>query len=237
MTSPPGKLDLEALLARATASLRFSAQQQQKNDGSLAPTHKTGTAKPAAMAPAAPSASLASVKLLKLDSRISQQTLSEPPRAVIKRALAASTADDALPTRDLKAGKGYTVVERKTDTAGDKWFNLPATEITPEIRNDLIVLKNRDVLDSKRHYKRDRSTALPKFFHVGRIVEAKHEFYSARLTKKQRKNTLVEEILASAERRRALKEKAEKVSFKKGAGKRDWAKELRDRRKKRSAAW
>ena len=51
-------------------------------------------------------------------------------------------------------------------TAGDGWFNLPATPITPELRSDLKVLRMRSAIDPQRHYKKADSRELPKFFQV-----------------------------------------------------------------------
>ena len=51
-------------------------------------------------------------------------------------------------------------------TAGNAWFNLPATPITPELHNDLKVLRMRGAIDPQRHYKKADSKELPKFFQV-----------------------------------------------------------------------
>ena len=51
-------------------------------------------------------------------------------------------------------------------TAGDGWFNLPVTPITPELRSDLKVLRMRSAIDPQRHYKKADSKELPKFFQV-----------------------------------------------------------------------
>ena len=51
-------------------------------------------------------------------------------------------------------------------TAGDAWFNLPATPITPELHNDLKVLRMRGAIDPQRHYKKADSKELPKYFQV-----------------------------------------------------------------------
>ena len=53
---------------------------------------------------------------------------------------------------------------------GDQWFNLPATEVTEEIKNDLEVLQMRGALDPKRFYKKNTNKELPKYFQVGRYV-------------------------------------------------------------------
>ena len=44
---------------------------------------------------------------------------------------------------------------------------MPATEITPTIKQDLTLLQMRDILDPKRHYRASAKT-LPKYFQVPR---------------------------------------------------------------------
>ncbi|OBA20326.1 Fcf2-domain-containing protein [Metschnikowia bicuspidata var. bicuspidata NRRL YB-4993] len=83
--------------------------------------------------------------------------------------------------------------EEKTDS-GDDWFNMKKPEITPEIKRDLLILKNRSALDPKRHYKKEK-WQVPKFFQTGTIIEGNTEFYSARISRKNRGKTLAAEIL------------------------------------------
>lgn len=80
-------------------------------------------------------------------------------------------------------------------------------EMTPELKRDLQVLKMRHVLDPKRHYKKMDKKSEPKYFQVGTIIEGPTEFFSARLTKKERKQTIVEELLADEESRQYYKRK------------------------------
>ena len=54
-------------------------------------------------------------------------------------------------------------------SAGKEWFDLPATTITPELKNDLRILKMRGALDPSRHYKKNDTKELPKYFQVCRI--------------------------------------------------------------------
>ncbi|KAJ2895917.1 hypothetical protein MKZ38_006035 [Zalerion maritima] len=87
--------------------------------------------------------------------------------------------------------------KKEQDTAGKGWFDMPKTVLTPEFRKDLQVISMRDALDSKRFYKKDNSSSqVPKYSQVGHIIEGSTEFHSGRLTKKERKRTLVEEVLA-----------------------------------------
>ncbi|XP_077217040.1 rRNA-processing protein fcf2-like isoform X2 [Tasmannia lanceolata] len=82
------------------------------------------------------------------------------------------------------------------DTTGKSWFDMPAPNITPEIKKDLQILKLRSVIDPKRHYKKGDPKALPKYFQVGTVIESPSDFFSGRLTKKERKATLAEELLS-----------------------------------------
>ncbi|XP_057771274.1 rRNA-processing protein fcf2-like [Salvia miltiorrhiza] len=102
------------------------------------------------------------------------------------------------------------------DTAGKNWFDMPAQTITPELKKDLQLLKLRNVIDPKRHYKKgdSRSKTLPKYFQVGTVIESASEFFSGRLTKKERKQTLADELLADSTfheyRKRKVREIEEK---------------------------
>ncbi|XP_044746749.1 deoxynucleotidyltransferase terminal-interacting protein 2 [Coccinella septempunctata] len=89
--------------------------------------------------------------------------------------------------------------EEKEKTKGDKWFGLPATELTEEVKRDLELLQMRSVLDPKHFYKKNHMKVLPKYFQVGKVEDTPLDFYNNRLTKKDRKKTLVEELMSDAE--------------------------------------
>uniref|UniRef100_A0A3Q3XE03 Fcf2 pre-rRNA processing C-terminal domain-containing protein n=1 Tax=Mola mola TaxID=94237 RepID=A0A3Q3XE03_MOLML len=108
-------------------------------------------------------------------------------------------------------------------TTGDGWFNMKAPEITQELKGDLQVLKMRGTLDSKRFYKKNDREGFPKYFQVGTVVDNPVDFHS-RIPKKNRKRTMVEELLADAEFRHKNKKKYQQVMAEKtakGAGKRN----------------
>ncbi|XP_065863944.1 rRNA-processing protein fcf2-like [Euphorbia lathyris] len=98
------------------------------------------------------------------------------------------------------------------DTLGKDWFDMAAPTITPELKNDLQLLKLRNALDPKRHFKKgaSKSKTLPKYFQVGTVVESTADFFSGRMTKKERKTTLAEEVLSdrnlAAYRKRKVRE-------------------------------
>lgn len=88
--------------------------------------------------------------------------------------------------------------EKQKQGTGAGWFNMRAPQITPEIRHDLEILRMRSALDPKRFYKKNDMTSLPKHFHVGKVIDSPMDFYSSRLTNKERKKTVVDELMADA---------------------------------------
>ncbi|XP_058495297.1 deoxynucleotidyltransferase terminal-interacting protein 2 [Solea solea] len=114
-------------------------------------------------------------------------------------------------------------VERQK-TTGDAWFNMKAPEITQELKGDLRVLKMRSSMDPKRFYKKNDRDGFPKYFQVGTVVDSPVDFYHSRVPKKERKRTMVEELLADAEFRQTNKRKYQQAVTEKAsqaAGKRN----------------
>lgn len=120
------------------------------------------------------------------------------------------------------------VSKKKTEpeTAGKNWFDLGKPEMTPELKRDLQLLKMRHVLDPKRFYKKVDEPS--KYFAVGTIQEDPTEFFSNRLTKKERKSTLAEEVLST--RKDYFKSKYRDIQKTKTSGRRKHQKKLRDMR-------
>lgn len=108
------------------------------------------------------------------------------------------------------------VIDKDAD-AGSRWFNMKKPEMTAELKRDLLVLKNRSALDRKRHYKKEK-WEVPKFFQTGTIVEGNTEFYSARMSKKNRGRTLAEEILNDSDSGEYFKKKYAEIQKKKTSG-------------------
>ena len=92
-------------------------------------------------------------------------------------------------------------------TLGHKWFGMRADEMTDEKKNDLMALSMRKGWDPKRFYKKNDRKELPKFFQIGTIIETKADFYHSRVPKKDRKRTLVDELLADADFKRYSKKR------------------------------
>lgn len=126
-----------------------------------------------------------------------------------------------------------TASQEKKATAGAEWFNMPKTNLTPELKRDLQLLKMRNVLDPKRHYKKDNAkNDVPAFSQVGTIIEGPTEFFSSRLSNKDRKQTLLEEVINQEESSGRFKRKYNDISVKKASGGKNFYKKQQAKRNK-----
>ncbi|XP_040040914.2 deoxynucleotidyltransferase terminal-interacting protein 2 [Gasterosteus aculeatus] len=125
---------------------------------------------------------------------------------------------DAVPpySESKNAVKLKNRTEREKST-GDGWFNMKAPEMTKELKMDLKVLKMRGSLDPKRFYKKNDRDGFPKYFQVGTVEDSPVDFYHSRLPKKQRKRTMVEELLADAQFRQSNKLKYQHIMMERAA--------------------
>ncbi|XP_075414664.1 deoxynucleotidyltransferase terminal-interacting protein 2 [Tenrec ecaudatus] len=107
--------------------------------------------------------------------------------------------------------------EERQKTAGNGWFGMKAPELTAELKNDLKVLKMRASMDPKRFYKKNDRDGFPKYFQVGTIVDNPADFYHSRIPKKERKRTIVEELLVDSEFRRFNRRKYSEIMAERAA--------------------
>ncbi|KAJ5779028.1 hypothetical protein N7457_006748 [Penicillium paradoxum] len=120
-------------------------------------------------------------------------------------------------------------------TAGPEWFNLPKTEMTPELKRDLQLIRMRSVLDPKRHYKKENGKAKPpEYSQVGTIIEGPTEFFSNRITKKDRKKNFVEETLALERGTKRFQSKYRDIQASKSSGKKSFYKDLQAKRSRKN---
>lgn len=117
------------------------------------------------------------------------------------------------------------------ESAGKNWFNMPAPTLTPELKRDLQLLKLRNVIDPKQHFKKNDTKGIPKFFQVGRVVEGPTEFYSARLTKKEQKQTFADELLSNPTLKSYRKRKYMEIQEQKEQGGKNFYKQKKNRQK------
>ncbi|KAH7727141.1 Protein Y49F6B.2 [Aphelenchoides avenae] len=160
-------------------------------------------------------------------------------RAAIQPGFDQKSHSEVAP-KSFRGAKRQRKAEREK-TKGTEWYDLPATEMTEERRRDLELVQMRDALDSKTHYRRNDRDVLPKYFQIGKVIETKADYYSSRVVKKQRKRTMVEELLADHEvvaknKRRYDKIMAREAITKRGAFQRKGFISKRSKRKKGTTA-
>lgn len=119
----------------------------------------------------------------------------------------------------------------KPPSETEKWFTLPKPEMTAEVKRDLMLIKHRAALDPKRHYKKDK-WQVPERFSVGTIVEGPTEFFSSRMKNKERKNTMLETLMADDTTNKYFKRKYTEVQQRKTSGKRAHYKAVKDKRRR-----
>ena len=89
----------------------------------------------------------------------------------------------------------------------------------------------RNVLDPKRHYKKENGKAkVPDFSQVGTIIEGPTDFFSARIPNRERKKTFVDEVLAAEDSSGRFKSKYSDIQSSKTSGKKAYYKKLKDKR-------
>ena len=115
--------------------------------------------------------------------------------------------------------------------AGPNWFELPKTKVTKDLRRDLQLLKMRDFLDPKRHYKKEHTRSqIPEFSMVGTIVEGPADFYSSRTLRRDRKRTLLDEVLEEEKSSHKFRATYHNIQTSKTSGKKGFYKDLQNQR-------
>ena len=101
--------------------------------------------------------------------------------------------------------------------AGPKWFNMETPQVTPEIERDLRMIRLRAYMDPKQFFKKDdfASKKLPEHFQIGTVIAGLGE---KSLKRKERYNTVTEEILANTKVRKYAKRVFEEVEGKSKSG-------------------
>ena len=97
------------------------------------------------------------------------------------------------------------------DEVGSKnWFQYASTPITDELRTDLKILRQRNYINPKKFYKSldNPSTHVQ----VGTVIEGVGEYYSSRLSKKERKANFADEIMGDYDTSNYVKQKYKKMS-------------------------
>ncbi len=78
--------------------------------------------------------------------------------------------------------------------------------MTNQLKTDLSLIRNRNYLDPKKFYKSADSFD-GKILQVGTVIEGSAEYYSSRMTRKERRMNITEELMADANVRQYAKRK------------------------------
>ena len=112
-----------------------------------------------------------------------------------------------LPAAATRKVDSRAAAKKAQDTAGPAWFHLPAAEMTPEVEKDLRLIRMRQALDPKRHYK-NGPILTSKYFQVGTVVAGADEYYDAgRLTRRERGSTVLDQLLRDDQKKAYFKKK------------------------------
>jgi hypothetical protein len=126
-----------------------------------------------------------------------------------------TTTTNFMPTNyaaySFKLGK-----KRAPDlSAGRGWFGMMSCEVTDQVKTDMQVIRNRTYLDPKRFYK--KADKFGKHVQVGTVIEGAAEYYSSRLTNKERRSNLTQEIMADPDSSSYAKRKFTKIQHERQA--------------------
>uniref|UniRef100_A0A1B0GI89 Putative fcf2 pre-rrna processing n=1 Tax=Lutzomyia longipalpis TaxID=7200 RepID=A0A1B0GI89_LUTLO len=128
----------------------------------------------------------------------------------MKDALKASASNTKISlNQKRKANKAAREKEK-----GKEWFNLPATEMTEEVKNDLKILQMRSALDPKHFYKKNDLKVLPRYFQVGKYLDSPLDYHQEKHLKKNKSKTIVEDLLKDAEFQKKIKRKYNEIAAK-----------------------
>lgn len=107
------------------------------------------------------------------------------------------------PTRkDIKEQK-----RTKVETAGRGWYDLPATPLTEELKNDFRLLRLKGYLSKDKFVHREKGHRFPKYFQVGVEVGGAADMNSGLLVKPRRAQSFAEQILNDSTTRSYLKKR------------------------------
>ena len=101
----------------------------------------------------------------------------------------------------------------KPETVGKGWFDMKPMTVDEKLKRDIKIIQMRNYLDPKRFYK--NPDKIGKVLHVGTVVEGPDEYLSSRLTGRERKQTIVEEILGDSQLKDYAKRKYNEIQFEK----------------------
>ncbi|KAF8427262.1 Fcf2 pre-rRNA processing-domain-containing protein [Tirmania nivea] len=157
----------------------------------------------------------------------------------ISRITAAALSTITSTSTPLSITDPVPVVRKKKDanaepiTNGKQWFDMPLTSKDPETLRDIQLIQMREALDPHRHYKKNILKRVPKYSQMGTIIADNSEFYSSRLTNKERKKSILEEVMSNKDTSDRLKRKRNELAAKSSAGGKEHYSKMKEKRKRK----
>jgi len=83
-----------------------------------------------------------------------------------------------------------------SQTTGDGWFGMKKNVLTPELKDELNLIKLRGFINPKTFAKKPDWKELPEYFQIGTVIAGGDEPKSMKLPKSERKGNLVDQFLS-----------------------------------------
>ncbi|KAL7434144.1 hypothetical protein ACHAXM_007344 [Skeletonema potamos] len=138
-----------------------------------------------------PSVSALKRRVEEFDPAVAAKKVKTPSSIAIQKELGRSCG---IPTTFSSSFRKIARKQRD-NSAGRGWFGMTPTPMSDQLKTDLSIIRNRNYLDPKKFYK-SADSFNGKVLQVGTVIEGSSEFYSSRLTNKERKQNLTEEIMS-----------------------------------------
>ncbi|GAA5982100.1 hypothetical protein JCM5350_003455 [Sporobolomyces pararoseus] len=97
-------------------------------------------------------------------------------------------------------------------TAGSKWFDMPATPMTPELKREIDAMRLRNALDPKKFMKGSaKNEKIGEFFQVGHVITPNTRATTSNSLPTASKRSFVEELVEDEQARAYAKRKTKEV--------------------------
>ncbi|GAA5888818.1 hypothetical protein JCM16303_003022 [Sporobolomyces ruberrimus] len=211
----------------------FFGDEDEESDGDDAEneggTPKASTSKPISLPPSlvrplslAPPTSTSSASLLKGKSRAGPISLSQDLSGIMTSSTSRPSATGVTNDSQGRGEKwGMAPVPRlskkaykatQPHTAGSKWFDMPATPMTPELKREIDAMRLRNSLDPKKFMKGGaKNEKIGEFFQVGHVITPNTRATTSNSLPTASKRSFVEELVEDEQARAYAKKKTKEV--------------------------
>mmetsp|Transcript_13550 Transcript_13550/g.20235 ORF Transcript_13550/g.20235 Transcript_13550/m.20235 type:complete len:283 (+) Transcript_13550:21-869(+) len=189
-TKPTEGNELTHLIPGYTAPLRLEAKSLKGITGNSLSELRTRAGQ-SESTKNNPSVSALKKQVEEFDPAVAAKKVKTPSSIAIQKE---SGRTGGIPTT-FSSSFRKTARKQRDNSAGQGWFGMTATPMSDQLKSDLAIIRNRNYLDPKKFYK-SADSFNGKVLQVGTVIEGSSEFYSSRLTNKERKQNLTEEIMS-----------------------------------------